>query len=110
MAEGKCRSEDCEAHMYMVETMRELKEMDRRILDGQQALERASIKLTENFLELQRTNKRIDELFKKQQDKDQEQDIRIEGISSFMNKAVGVLATMQFIIPICLFILGIWLK
>lgn len=96
--------------MYMVETVRELKDMDRRILEGQQALERASIKLTENFLELQRTNRRLDELFEKQQAKDKEQDNQIEGISSFMNRAVGVLATMQFIIPIGLFILGVWLK
>ena len=110
MADKGCRSEDCEAHMYMVETMRELKDMDRRLLDNQQALERASIKLTENFLELQRTNTRLDQLFTEQKEKDDQQDKLIADQGAFMNKAIGVLSTLTFLVPICLFVLGLILK
>ena len=110
MTEGRCRAEDCEAHAYMMDTMRELKEMDKRLVENQQALCVASVKLTENFAELQRTNERLDALFKAQSVKDEEQDKLIAAQGAFMNKAIGVLSTLTFIVPIALFILGIMLQ
>jgi len=110
MADGRCRAEDCEAHAYMMDTMRELKDMNERLTESHQELSKVSVKLVENFAELQRTNIRIDKIFEQQKEKDEEQDKKIAEQSSFMNKAVGVLSALTFLVPICLFILGIILK
>lgn len=110
MAESKCRAEDCEAHSYMVITMNELKEMDKKLVENQQALCIASARLTENFAELQRTNERLDALFKHQREKDEQQDALISEQVSFTNKAVGVLSALTFLVPIGLFLLGIFIK
>lgn len=110
MSEGHCKSEDCDAHIYMDETLRELKHMSQRLVESQQALERTSVKLTENLEELQRTNQRIDSYILTQQNKNTEFEKKLAEQAAFMNKAVGVLSTLTFTLPIGLFLLGLWLK
>ncbi len=110
MTDKDCRSEDCEAHLFMLETVRDLKTLTLKLADGQQSLERAVVKLSENFNEIMRTNARLDEILKAQAIKEKAQDVEIEANRNFMNKAVGALATVSFVVPIALFFAGMLLK
>ncbi len=102
MADRDCTSKDCEAHLFMVETVKEIKAMNLELMRSQQALENSVIKLAENLQELQRMNARIDAIMAKQEIKERFQDEEIARHRDFMNKALGILFIATFIIPICI--------
>jgi len=95
-----CTSKDCEAHLFMVETVKEIKSMNLELMRSQQVLENSIIKLTENLNELHRMNQRIDTIMEKQDIKEAAQDLEIANQKAFMNKALGAIAIATFIIPI----------
>lgn len=101
----KCRSEDCEAHLFMVETMKELKVMNTKLMESQQRLSEASVKLTENILEIHRTNDKLDDVVRELRTKDDEQDKAIEAQRAFTNRALGALALITFLSPFILYLL-----
>ena len=101
----KCKSEDCEAHLFMVETMKELKGMNTKLMESQQRLSEASVKLTENILEIHRTNDKLDEVVRELRTKDTEQDKEIEEQREFTNRALGALALITFLSPFILYFL-----
>ena len=91
---------NCEAHLFMVETVKEIKTMNLELMRSQQVLENSIIKLTENLNELQRMNSRIDNIMLKQEEKEEAQDLEISNHRDFMNKAIGALVLATFVIPI----------
>lgn len=105
MADKDCTSKDCEAHLFMVETVKEIKAMNLELMRSQQALENSVIKLSENLQELQRMNARIDAIMLKQEAKEKSQDEEISKQRDFMNKALGIVSFALFIIPIVVTIL-----
>lgn len=110
MSEKGCSSNDCEAHLFMIELVRELKQINEKITEKQQNLDKAIVKITENINELTRTNERLDQIIEFQKLKDKEQDRAIEEHMAFVNKALGALTTLTCFLPIGLFLLGIILK
>lgn len=95
-----CATKNCEAHIFMVETVKEIKTMNLELMRSQQVLENSIIKLTENLNELHRMNSRIDHIMVKQNEKEEAQDLQISDHRDFMNKAMGSLAVATFVIPI----------
>lgn len=105
-----CNSDGCEAHVFLVEAIKELKNTSGRLLDSQQTLELTVVRLTENLNELKKVNSRIDSILLDQKQRDQLVDKELEAQRDFMNKAVGVLGAISFFLPIVLFAVGILLK
>jgi len=102
---------NCEAHLFMVETVREIKSMNSELMRSQQVLENSIIKLTENLNELQRMNSRIDNIMEKQEEKEEAQDLEISNHRDFMNKAMGALVLATFVIPIVVsLVVSLWIK
>lgn len=94
-----CQLSNCEAHVYMSEALKEMKSMSIELSRGQQALENSVVKLTENFNEMQRINQRLEAILLSQKKKDDEQDKEIMNQRDFMNKAIGILGAITFLVP-----------
>ena len=90
----------CEAHTFMIETIREIKTMNFELMKSQRSLEHSVVKLTENLNELNRMNVRIDSILEKQELREAAQDNVIASQRDFMNKALGVIAIVVLAVPI----------
>ncbi len=92
-----CDSDKCASHLYIVEAVKELKEMNSLLLRGQNQLERTTIKLVESMKSVDRLYAKVDKLETHQEDVDKAQDIKIDKLRTFMWKTVGLAGS----IPIC---------
>lgn len=107
---SECNLETCEAHLYMSEGLKDLKNISMDLTRGQQVIEKSIIKLTENFNEMQRMNVRLESIVVSQNKKDEEQDLELKNQRDFMNKALGVLGALTFLVPTIISILAILFK
>lgn len=81
---------DCEGHTYLAKAMAEIKADHEKLTDKQDYLRSTIIKLSENLLEIQRTERKLDEIIK-------EQNRRLDEHSKFIYKAIGVVGSVSFI-------------
>ena len=82
---------DCnEAHEYVLKALAEIKEENKALKEKQDYLRSTIIRLTENLLEIQRTEKKLDELMAVQGRK-------LDDHSQFIFKAIGVVGSVSFI-------------
>lgn len=95
-----CQLGNCEAHLYMSEGMKELKQMAIDTAKGQQTLENSIVKLTENFSEMQRLNQKLEMIVTSQHLKDAEQDRAISDSRDFINKCIGVMGVLTLLVPV----------
>jgi len=58
----KCDSETCASHLYIVEAVKELKEMNGLLLKGQNQLKMTTVKLIESMKNVERLHTKIDNL------------------------------------------------
>jgi hypothetical protein len=87
----------------MSEGLKDMRNMTSELSRGQKAIESSLIKLTENLHEMQRMDQRIDmrleSIITNQKAKDDEQDKEIRDQRAYINKALGVLGTLTFLVP-----------
>ena len=88
---SNCDSEECASHLYIVEAVKELKEMNKLLLQGQNQLERTTIKLVESMKSVDRLHERVNKLEKEQTSTDKEQDKKIDRLRVFMWRVSGAL-------------------
>lgn len=100
----------CEAHLYMSDGMKEIKTLTLELTRGQQAIENSVIKLTANFDEMQRINQRLEAIVEKQSARDTKQDDLINQQRDFMNKALGVIGAISFLVPVLINFLSSYFK
>lgn len=93
----KCDNEHCEAHVFTMDLISKLEGVTEKLMDGQHDIKENIIRLTENLLELQRTNQRYDKMCEEVKAKDKEQDDQIKHNSAFVNKAIGVVGAISLI-------------
>ena len=96
----ECHPKSCEAHIYMAEVMKEMKLLTVELCKNYQSLENSIVKLTENFNELSRINKRLEDVIATQYKRDAEQDAALQKQRDFINKVIGVLGTITLLVPI----------
>jgi len=90
----KCDSETCASHLYIVEAVKELKEMNGLLLKGQNQLKMTTVKLIESMKNVERLHTKIDKLEEHQEIKDREQDIKIDNLRIFTWKMVGAISVL----------------
>lgn len=105
-----CNLGTCEAHLYMSETMKELRNITSELSKNQQRLDNSMIKLIENFSEMQRINQRLETIVVSQHQKDSEQDRKLDEQRAYMNKSLGILGALTFLVPVVISILAIVYK
>lgn len=97
MGVTECSFPKCEMHDFVMKTVDHMKDMQEVSINANHAQETLVVKLTENLLELQRNNERLQKLFESLQEENKARDKRIEDNSKFIHKAVGVLGGLTFI-------------
>lgn len=97
MGDSKCNSEECVSHMYIVEAVKELKEMNQLLLKGQNQLERTTIKLVESMKSVDRLHQKVDKLELHQEGVDTDQNVKIDKLRVFMWRTLGLASS----VPIC---------
>lgn len=97
--------EGCEAHIYMVETIKELKGLTNKLLEDQHGSRETLIKLSENLLELQRFNISVVETLKELKEYNIIQDNKTNKNSEFVIKATSVLGFLVVVSPAVVWVL-----
>ena len=92
-----CNSRACASHMYIVEAVKELKEMNQLLLEGQRQLERVTIKLVESMKSVDRLHTKVDKIEAHQETVDKDQDGKIDNLRVFMWRTLGLAGS----VPIC---------
>ena len=96
-------SERCDAFPYMSKGLEEVKDISLELSRGQQSLREIVIKLTENSNEMKRTNDRLEGLLVLQGQE-------IDKQKSFVNRAVGIMGALTFLVPTVLTILKLYFE
>ncbi len=89
---GKCTAEDCSAHSFMVEAIRELKDMNKKIITTQDKLKETTIKIVASLESVNRIHIRLDKYEELQRMRDKEQDQKIDKVRIFMWKITGAIS------------------
>lgn len=97
--------EGCEAHIYMVETIKELKGLTNKLLADQHGSRETLIRLSENLLELQRFNVSVIETLKELRDYNVLQDNKTNRNSEFVVRISSVLGFLVLITPACVWMI-----
>jgi SMC interacting uncharacterized protein involved in chromosome segregation len=84
--------------MYIVEAVRELKEMNQLLMQGQDQLKITAVRLVEAFKSVDRLHKKVDQLEEQYRIKDKEQDEKIDNVRMFTWKVSGVAASIPILI------------
>jgi hypothetical protein len=95
-----CGGSECEAHIFVIDLVKELQISYARLTEGQMDIKENLIRLTENLLETQRSTARFELLVAELKTRDKEQDVKIESNRDFMNKAIGVVGSVSFLATI----------
>lgn len=88
---------ECTAHLYVMKLIAQLKEDQNKMEADQKRLVENSIRLTENFGELQRLNEKSDIMLGELRKYNKVQDEITKGNSTFVTKAVTVIGSISFI-------------
>lgn len=107
MSETSCSFPKCEMHDFVINTVDHMKEMQETAMSSNNSQGLLLVKLTENLLELQRNNERLQKLFEKMQSENEKRDKKIDDNSKFIYKAIGVLGSLTFISILAPFVIWI---
>lgn len=103
MSEGSCSTTgECSAHTFLVDAVRELKEMNASLLLGQYELKETVVKLTENLEEMRRFNERLDASIREQRRKEETQDLIIEHNRRIVDRVAVVGGIGIVVLPVLL--------
>lgn len=97
MGVTECSFPKCEMHDFVMKTVDHMKEMQETSLHSVHAQNVLVAKLTENLLELQRNNEKLQKVVEEIKEDNRRRDLRIEANSKFIYKAVGVIGSISFI-------------
>jgi hypothetical protein len=92
-----CKSEDCEAHRFVMELIQDIKDSSSRRDDSYHDLKENVIVLTQNVMEMQRMSARFDRLLEELKEQDSEQDKKIDKNRDFVIKAGAVVGAITFV-------------
>lgn len=92
-----CNITECAAHKYVMEILTDTKALANDLSTGQRNIEKAIIMLTENQSEMRRMGERWDAVIGKLEAKDLSQDAEIFKNQSYINRAIGAVASVSFL-------------
>jgi len=97
---------DCEAHKYVMEMIKDLKDLVSEVSRGQQDNREIIARLSENILELQRFNESVTRTLEELKNYNKQQDKEIQKSHDFTVKAGAIVGLLAFISPFAVWVLG----
>ena len=96
-----CGSDNCDVHLFMIETVKELKAGYLALLRSHSDLKEVVVKLTENMGETRRIYQRLDKILEDAKEREENQDEKIEESKKYIDRAIGgIIIANVILVPI----------
>ena len=96
-----CGSDNCDVHLFMIETVKELKAGYLALLQSHSDLKEVVVKLTENMGETRRIYQRLDKILEDAKEREENQDKKIEENKKYIDRAIGgIIIANVILVPI----------